>query len=259
MSVAARKKTSGALSLLRLFVVAGAGIGGWFGQEQLIRAHDTAQVEQAKAEEVARASLRPQAPWPADLVVAETTWTGQTRTTFENSQGVLQILDTDPVSGRTHAEWATSDGEVTVDIEIDVDEMFVDRNDGAGFVAEPAGSASGLSRRLYSGSQPTLAEVFPSTTWAFTELVSEARGPSAAEPTRILTFRTNVQQFVIDKPAQAAQWLRSDYGPDVVDTAEVSVELDAVGQIVNISEVTGYSVRFEQLDVAPTFSSPLTP
>lgn len=255
-----KKRPNNALRALRLLVVVAGGAGGWFGYEEFTARQDVAAAAAAESDEAGSEV----APWPANLVVADTAWSGPTVMTLQPQGDVVrQQIEFDPESGRVNMLLFSPTGDTSAEVELSGSETYFDQRDGAGWTQprpDAAISSASLRGSAYQFAAPTLVELIPVKVWPYTDLVAEGPGPSASTPTRMLTFRIKAAAFATAEPALAAQWRNHSVLPSEIDVVEFSVELDQEGHVLSFTDGSATApllFRIAPLDEAPTFESPL--
>jgi hypothetical protein len=247
---------SALLRLVRIAVVVAAGVGAWFGYDAYVEADDT--TESADGVPVAATP----APWAElDLVVADTAWSGPTRSTIQTGGDVVrQATSFDPSSGRAQMTLFDAAGTVDAVVEIDDNEVYASQG-GAGWEVptdETLGGATTLRDAAYTAPPPTLVDLVPELVWPYTKIMSDVPGGEAAAPTRVLTIRMKGGAFAAAEPARAAQWRSNSYRPHLDGRVEIEVELDATGHVVRLEYVMRDDsvYEFESLEAAPVFEAP---
>ncbi len=251
------------LRLLRILVVVGAGVGGWFGYEKYVADQDVAAAEAALAA-APPAVGQPLAPWPVDLVVAEETWAdGYVATVQPANDVVRQQMEFDAGSGRSKMSLFAPDGTISAVVEVDADEVWTDQGDG--FQQQPPNAVvtpTSLRSAAFSSPALTMHDVFDESVWEYTRFVAESPGPSAGALSRVLTFSIDGVAFASAEPAAAAQWRRNnELVVRDVKVAEIEVEVDSTGHVVGLidkSDDAPLTLRWSPLVQTPLFTSPIS-
>jgi hypothetical protein len=249
---------SAVLRILRLLVVAAAGVGAWVGYDAFVEAQDSSDVT-----EVNDQGQGATAPWgDLGLVVADSTWSGPTFTTVQLAGDIERHAMTfDPESGRSQLSLFDPLGEPAGVAELDPDEVFIETADGTWETPAADGdlSESVLRSRVAAAMPPTLVDLVPEAIWPWTEVTGDVASGDAAMPTRLLTIRIYGGAFAAAEPALSAQW-RSEAGPaGSRGRIELEVEIDGEGRVValrNLPPGDDVQFRFGPTPAAPTFQAP---